>query len=506
MVLGQAVQSPPRPRAASTTVNAVPARPDPAMPAKEAVLEGIDPRRRLAFAVVVSASFVVLLDGSIVNLAIPSIQAGLRASNAVLQLAVVGFQLGYGAILLIGARLGDIAGRRAMFSLGMAGFAASSLLCGLAPSAEALLVARVAQGLAAGLMYPQVLSVIQFLFAPRERARAFSMVSAVASFAFMTGPLLGGLILAADFLRLGWRPIFLLNVPVGLAAIVGARLFLRESRAPDAGGVDVLGMLLAFLGILLLVTPLVVGREAGWPSWSFVALGCSVVVAAGFVGFERRRAARGAATLVELRLFGSAQLRLGLALTVLFLGARVSFYLMTSVFLQSGAGVSAPEAGFILFPAALGGGVTAILSGRLLLAIGRRVLVLGLGVMMLALLLWLLTLRVAPGAVGFPTVAPFTALFGAGVGLVLAPLASIVMSSRDPAMLGSASGLFVTAQQIGGALGIAVAGIVFFGTAEAGDYPGAMAAVLALDLVVLGLGAGIAAAIARFAVDTTREV
>lgn len=472
----------------------------------ETTLEQPDPRRHLAFAVVVSASFIVLLDVSIVNLAIPSIQAGLHASNAVLQLVVVGFQLGYGAILLIGARLGDIAGRRAMFTLGMAGFAASSLLCGLAPSAETLLVARVAQGLAAGLMYPQVLSVIQFLFTPRERAGAFGVVSAVASIAAITGPLLGGLILGADFFRLGWRPIFLLNVPIGLAAIVGAHVFLRESRAPDAPSVDVGGMLLASLGTLLLVTPLVVGREAGWPAWSFGALGSSVVVAAAFVHIERRRAARGATTLIELGLFRSAQFRLGMALTLLFLGARVSFYLMTSIFLQTGNGVSAPMAGFIIFPSAVAAALASIASGRLLLGIGRRVLLMGLGAMMLAMLGWLLTLRLAPGSVGFATVAPFTALFGAGVGLVLAPLASIVMSWRDPALLGSASGVWLVTQQIGGSLGVAVAGIVFFGAAEAGDFAGGMGAVLVLNTVALGLGACIAVALTRTVVDRTREV
>ena len=225
---------------------------------------------------VLIASFMILLDISIVNVAIPSVQRDLGATYAEIQWVLAGYQLAYAVVLITGGRLGDIFGRKRLFIIGVSGFTIASLICGLAPSPIALIAARVLQGLMAALMYPQVLSVIQVSFPPRERGAAFGVFGGVIGVASISGPLLGGLLIQADIHVGGhallWRPIFLVNLPIGIGAVVAAFIFLRESRAPSAPRLDIPGVVLATIGLFLIAFPLVEGRDAGWPLWAYLML------------------------------------------------------------------------------------------------------------------------------------------------------------------------------------------------------------------------------------------
>src|SRR6202162_2004640 len=234
--------------------------PTPAPPASQ-----LDPRRWLALASVMTALFMVLLDVSIVNVAIPAIRSNLSANNADIQFVIAGYGLAYTVLLVTGGRLGDIFGRKKLFIIGMSGFVAASALCGLAQSAIMLDLSRVLQGAMAAMMYPQVLSVIQVTFPPHERARVFGLVGAVIGMATITGPLAGGLIIRNDITGGSWRWIFLVNLPIGIAALIAATRLVTESRAPNATRLDFGGVILSTAGILLLVYPLVEGQVPGWP-------------------------------------------------------------------------------------------------------------------------------------------------------------------------------------------------------------------------------------------------
>lgn len=221
----------------------------------------------LTLAIIMTATFVQLIDVSIVNVAIPSIQRELHASSAEIQLVVAGYLLAFAMTLITGARLGDIFGRTRLFIIGMVGFTLASAACGAAPTATALVVSRVVQGAFSALMYPQVLSVIQVSIPPRDRGRAFGILGAVIGLATILGPVVGGLLISANIAGSTWRSIFYVNVPIGIAAVAGALYRLPRSKAPDAPRLDIPGALLATAGVFLLVFPLVQGRQDGWPAW-----------------------------------------------------------------------------------------------------------------------------------------------------------------------------------------------------------------------------------------------
>jgi EmrB/QacA subfamily drug resistance transporter len=226
----------------------------------------------VALAIVLVAAFMVLLDISIVNVAIPSIQRDLHATFPEIQWVIAGYALAYGVMLITGGRLGDIVGRKRMFIVGVGGFTVASALCGLAQSGLQLVFFRVLQGLMASMMYPQIFSIITIAFPPERRAAALGILGGVIGLATITGPLLGGILINANLFNLDWRPIFLINVPVGTLAIVAAVLRLEESRPPSAPKLDIPGVLIASAGLFLLSFPLVEGRDAGWPWWAFAML------------------------------------------------------------------------------------------------------------------------------------------------------------------------------------------------------------------------------------------
>jgi EmrB/QacA subfamily drug resistance transporter len=422
-----------------------------------------DPRRWIALAIVLTAAFMQLIDVTIVNVAIPSIQRNLNATYAAIQWVLAGYQLAFAVALITGGRLGDIAGRRRMFMIGMGGFTVASASCGLAVNPTMLVVSRVVQGSFAAMMYPQVLSVIQVSFPPRERAKAFGIFGATIGLAAIAGPLFGGLLIRANLFGLDWRPIFLVNVPVGIASLVASAMYLHESKSPHPVRLDLIGVAIVSVAVFFLVFPLVEGRQAGWPAWSFVMLVACVPVFAVFAWFERRKSRKDGSPLVEPALFGDRAFVVGLAIAATFFSGVTSFFLTLTLFLQIGLGFSALAAGLTTFPFALGAFVASGMSIRVAPRLGRKVLQLGAGLLAASMVGMIITARVATiPLTGWETI-PALLVGGVGLGFIIAPLVNVILAGIHRGHEGSASGVLSTVQQVGGALGVALIGVIYFG-------------------------------------------
>jgi EmrB/QacA subfamily drug resistance transporter len=302
--------------------------------------ESVDSRRWLAFGVLLLAGFMDLVDGTIVFVALPTISADLGASFASLEWVVAGYTLAFALMLITGGRLGDIYGRKRVFLVGVAGFTAASVAAGLAPTAEALIVGRIVQGLFAGVMVPQVLSIAQAIFPPRERFAAFALFGIVLSLAAVVGPLLGGLLTELDIAGLSWRPIFLINVPVGVFALVAAARLVPESRSPHALRLDLIGVGLITVALLLVLYPLVEGQTLGWPTWTFMAMALSIPVFGLFALWERRKAALDGSPLTEPSLFRQRSFVAGALLSLVLFSGLASFWFVLVLWMQAGLGFS----------------------------------------------------------------------------------------------------------------------------------------------------------------------
>ncbi|MEU5988630.1 MFS transporter [Spirillospora sp. NPDC047418] len=454
-------------------------------------MEGIGRGRTAAVVVLLLASFMDLMDSTIVNVALPSIEHSLHTTAAQLEWVVSGYVLTFAAMLIAGGRLGDMLGRRTVFAAGTAGFTLASLWAGLAGSGTELVVVRLAQGLFAGAMVPQVLGTVQALYAPRERAGVYGIAGAVTGLAAVAGPLLGGAFVSGDVLGLGWRAIFLVNVPIGVLVLVGALRLVPQTKTDHPLSPDVLGTVLAAGGVVALVYPLIEGRQAGWPWWTAALFVLAPVLLAAFVVHERARARGGRALLLPLRLFADRGFSAGLIVQLSFQASMIGFLFVLSITVQSGFGFSAWQAGLVVLPfsiaAAFTSGAAAALvakAGRTLVAMGALLQAAGAG--------WSIA---AVAGTSHPTVAGLIgpmAVAGAGLGLVLVPLTDVVLAAVPVDDAGSASGTLSTFQQAGGALGIAIVGTVFFDSAASGRELGGAFGVAAWIVVALGLLAALA--------------
>jgi len=417
----------------------------------------------VALAIVLIASFMVLLDISIVNVAIPSIQRDLHASFAQIQFVLAGYQLSYAVVLITGGRLGDIAGRKRMFIIGVVGFTLASLLCGLAQSGGQIVGFRVLQGLMAALMYPQIFSIIQVVIPPERRATAFGLFGATIGLATITGPLVGGLLIKLNLGGTDWRPIFLINLPIGIAAVVAAVRFLPESKAPNAPKLDLVGVAIVSVGLFLVTFPLVEGRDAGWPWWAYVMLLAALGVFFVFYLFERGRERAGKDPLIVLGLFKNPSFMAGVALYFVFFSAMPALFLTLTLWLQIGLGFEPLKAGLTTIPFAVGSGIFSFVAGRFITRFGRNLLSIGGVVIVVGVVAIIVTAHVVgPGLQG-PELIPALFLTGAGLGLVISPSVNFILAAVNPRDAGSASGLITTVQQMGGAMGIAIIGVIFFG-------------------------------------------
>ncbi|MEU0003302.1 MFS transporter [Streptomyces sp. NPDC006314] len=415
-----------------------------------------------------TAAFMDLVDVTIVNIAIPSIRRTAHASVSQIQWITAGYALAFAAGLITGGRLGDIHGRRRLFLIGIGGFTLASALCGFAVNAEMLVASRILQGGMAALMVPQVLSIVHATFPARERGKVFGLFGAIVGLGAVSGPLLGALLTEWNLFGLEWRPIFLINLPVGIAAWLLGRRFITESRAPKALKLDLVGVALVSLGLLMLLYPLTRGRELDWPLWGHVSMAGAFGVFAALVAYERRKAARDGSPLIELSLFRVKSFAAGIAVQTVFGVALGIFFLIWTLYMQIGLGWRPLRAGLTGVPFSLAVSAAAGMSvQKLVPRFGRKVLQAGALLMGAGVLLYLAEahrygLSIAPWQMALPLV-----VMGVGMGLIVAPLTDAVLSEVPREHAGSASGLINTVQQMGNALGLGLVSAVFFG--EIGD-------------------------------------
>jgi EmrB/QacA subfamily drug resistance transporter len=443
---------------------------------------------RLALPVLLVGTCLIVLDFFIVNVALTALQRDLDAGPTALEWVVAGYGLTFAVLLLAAGRLGDRYGRRRTLAAGVVLFTAASLACGLAPSAPVLVAARFLQGAGGALISPTVLAYLGVLYQGPARARAIGSYATAMGLAAAGGQLIGGLLLQADLAGLGWRTIFLVNVPLGLALLLVLRRALPESRAAAAAPLDPAGLALATAALTALVLPLVDGRAQGWPAWSWISLGLSPVLLAAFVLRQRAQVRGGRVPLVDPRWFGDRAFRVGAGTQLGFWCGQASYFLVLALWLQAGRGLSALEAGLVFSVLAAAYLASSIRAAALQARFGRGVVVAG--ALLLAAGHGASLLAVALGG-GVAAVVPGLVLAGTGMGLCLAPITATVLASVDPQRAGAVSGLLSTLQQVGNAVGVAVVGLVFFGAAGSG-YDRAFelgSALLAVLLVVVAVSA-----------------
>lgn len=428
----------------------------------------LDPSRWRALAVLLSALFMVLLDTSIVTNGLATLQRDLSANSAQVQFMLTGYTVAYGVLLITGGRLGDLYGRRRMFLLGLAGFTVTSALCGLAWSSASLIVFRVAQGVTAALLFPQVTSFIQVLFPPAERPRAFGIQGAVIGLGIIAGPLLGGLLIDANLFSSLWRPIFLVNVPVGLFTLIWASRVLTESKSAAARGLDVPGVALLAVALGLLIYPVVEGRVQGWPIWLLSLLALSLVLLGAFVVYQGRLLAQGRAPLVQLSIFSDRSFAVGALIAFVFQSSVLSYFVAMSLFFQAGLGYGPTQAALVLIAYQVSIAVSSLLSARLGARLGRSLLSLGTVLLMVGLVGTLLILQASALHYKGYELIPALIVSGLGFGCVAAPIQSVILSRVNPGYAGSASGVLATVQQVGSALGVAIIGVLLFGHLASG--------------------------------------
>lgn len=446
--------------------------------------------RWAAFAVCLGAGFMTLLDVTIVNVALPSIETSLDAGPNELRWILAGYTLAFGLALVPAGRLGDVYGRRTLFLIGLAGFVLTSAACGLVTSGVALAAVRFAQGLTAGILNPQVIGFIQDMFAGAERGRAFGLFGATVGIATAIGPLAGGLLLALFGTGEGWRAVFLVNVPIGLVLFPLAwRLLPRPTVARHrTARLDVVGTLLLAAGVVAVMWPFVTsehsgGSSGGGPAWWTIGLG--VVVLAALVWWERRVEARGGLPLLPAHLVRVPSFTFGVAVSTLYFLAFTGVWLASTLYLQTGMGLTPQQAGLVLTPFSIAGAFSATVGGRLISRLGRPLVVAGIATAALALLAVEIIVRHVAGTAAVWWVAGVLVVAGIGNGLVISPNQTLTLAHVPLTDAGAAAGSLQTMQRIGAAIGVSANAAAFFAILGAsGSYAQAFSTSL---LIVVGV-------------------
>ncbi|MDB5176252.1 MAG: drug resistance transporter, EmrB/QacA subfamily [Candidatus Saccharibacteria bacterium] len=420
--------------------------------------------RTIALVVVALAFVMDLLDSTIVNIAIPSIQSNLGASYAAIQWLVAGYSLAFAILLVTGGRMGDVFGYKKIFMIGVGGFTLASLLSGLAPNPGLLIAARLFQGSMAALMVPQVISLMQVMYKPSERGAINGLFGALGGLAASLGPVVGGLLIKANVFNLDWRPIFLINVPVGIFGLVMAAKYLPDGKSTHPLRLDLRGTAILMVALVLLIFPLIEGRELGWPIWAFLMIIASIPVFVVFALWQIKKERLDGSPLVLPSLFKNRSFTVGLTVNMVFEAAMLGFFLTFGLLLQIGLGFSPIHAAITSLPTAIGIAVTmATLGEKVIPKMGRNALGLGSIVMAIGLSITMLVAHHYGLNVHSWQFILGLVIVGVGMGMIFGALFAAVLNGVDPKHAGSASGILNAAQQVGGAVGIALIGVIFFG-------------------------------------------
>ncbi len=447
----------------------------------------------LALLTILLGVLLPIVDFFIVNVALPTMAGDLRASSATLELVVSGYATTYAVFLVIGGRIGDAAGRRRVFIAGIAAFTLASLLCGLAPSAGWLIAARIVQGAAASLVVPQTLATIQATGDAPSRARALGWYGATAGIAAVAGQAFGGLLVSADIAGSQWRPIFLVNVPIGLVAMVLAARYVPETRAQRVARPDLPGAALLAAAVVSLLIPLTEGRAVHWPWWSWVLLASTPAWVAGFVRVERRREHDGRDPLVPPSLLRHPSMRRGLLLAAPFFAGFGAFMFVYALTTQGALGYSAVKAGVALTPMAVAFLIASLQIARLVVRWGRTVITAGGVIQLLGLLLLIWTLEQTWPHTSPWALAPAFTVMGFGQGLTMPSLIRVVLSEVPIESAGAGGGVLTTMQQLSLAIGVAGLGTLYVTLAAASHLGPLHAAVLLIaiqSVIAVGVAAG----------------
>jgi EmrB/QacA subfamily drug resistance transporter len=438
-------------------------------------------RRWWVLATVVAAQFMFGVDAFVVNVAIPTISVELRASPAEIESVIAIYLIAYATLVVTGGRLGDIFGTKPIFIAGLLGFTLTSLWCGLAQSGPELIIARLAQGAAAALMVPQVLATLHLLFFDSERGRAFAIYGIVLGLAGAAGFALGAALLTLDLDGLGWRTVFFVNVPFGIAIMLAAVRIMPSVPRRAGTRLDIAGAIVLFVGLLCLIGPLLFGHDMHWSPWVFLAMASGIAIMTALLHLERVVARRGGMPLIDLSLVSDRSFMRGLCAVFCFFFANLSFYLVITLFMQQGLRIPPLQAGLVFLPLALTFVIASRQSGVRAKRRGPVVLIEGCAIQIVGLAALALTSMVMPTA---SMLALVLMIFGYGQGLVMAPLSGAVLSTVTAAAAGSGAGLYGTVTQIGNAAGVAAIGAVFFALRQ--DSP-SLALFAALSLCALSI-------------------
>jgi EmrB/QacA subfamily drug resistance transporter len=432
-------------------------------------------------------AFLPMLSFFIINVALPAIGSELHASSGGLQLVVGSYGIANATLLVVGGRLGDGFGRKRLFLIGLTGFTLISLICAIAPTIGVLLAARVVQGAAAAAMTPQVLATISSLLTGTHRARAMAMFGVAGGLAAALGQILGGVLVSANVFGLGWRAVFLVNVPVGVVAVVAAVKLLPETRAAQRLRVDVAGAGLLALALVLLLLPLTEGRPLGWPAWTWASL-AATIPAVGLLGLHQHRSERsGSAPLIPPSVLRLRPMRIGLLLAVGFFTTFGGFMFVFALATQGAAGMSPLQGGLSLLPMAIGFLITSIYGPRLQQRYGAGLIVRGwviqaVGYAMLGVVALTLWPEVTPLTLAAPML-----VAGFGSGLVMVPLIGVVVGQVPQAQAGLGSGILLTSQQTCLALGAATVGTAYLSLAGTSWGQGGALAAVSIAITAISL-------------------
>jgi EmrB/QacA subfamily drug resistance transporter len=448
-------------------------------------------RRWWVLAIVVAAQFIFVVDAFIVNVAIPSIRAGLHATTGEIQGVIVLYQIAFAALIITGGRLGDIRGSKPVFLLGLIGFTLASLWCGLARSGGELVLGRAVQGAAAALMIPQVLATIHLLFRDAERGRAFGIYGFTLGFGGAVGFGLGGWLVALDFAKLGWRTIFFVNVPVGLVVACGAVWLMPSMPGRSGARLDLIGAVVLLSALLCIIGPLLLGADLGWAPWLFAVIAAGLLMLASMWPLERWIGHhRNGLPLVHLDLLLDRRFTVGLVAVFFFTFANMSFYLVMTLYMQLGLGFSPLQSGTVVLPLAIGFAIVSRVAGPRAQRRGVTALIEGCGVQLVGLAV-LATAVAMAGPLEAPTLAVLLVVFGAGQAMAMAPLYGLVLSKLPAAHAGSGAGVMSTVQQIGNGAGVAVIGTFYYAAQAAHSAHDALLSSLGILAIAIAVTAGL---------------